>query len=156
MVTEKCDCCEGKGILPDEAGDESGCFNCNGSGTLKFEEQPEDDYQKYRGKCREMSQALCDTDPDLELVRGHFLCSSWGEQPHWWCVRKSTGEIVDPSVRQFPSGRIGIVSKDRYVPYNGFITCEQCGIEVAEAEAYIYGNHTYCTSRCFGIDVGLV
>lgn len=36
-VVENCDCCDGKGILPDIFGDESGCFNCNGTGTLKYD-----------------------------------------------------------------------------------------------------------------------
>ena len=40
----------------------------------------EDLYQKYRGKCKEFSEALCEQDPTLRLVRGHYLDYSWGEQ----------------------------------------------------------------------------
>ena len=35
--------------------------------------EPEiDDYQRYRGKCKEMSEALIAADPSLRLVRGHY------------------------------------------------------------------------------------
>lgn len=37
QVTETCDCCHGKGVLPEVGGGESGCFNCCGSGNLKYE-----------------------------------------------------------------------------------------------------------------------
>jgi hypothetical protein len=36
-VVETCECCQGKGILPDLSGNESGCFNCTGTGTLKYD-----------------------------------------------------------------------------------------------------------------------
>jgi hypothetical protein len=36
-VVETCDCCQGKGILPDIFENESGCFNCSGTGTLKYD-----------------------------------------------------------------------------------------------------------------------
>lgn len=117
----------------------------------------EDDYQKFRGKCHEMSKALCDADPDLELVQGHYNCFYWGLQPHWWCVRKSTDEIIDPTVRQFPSGKIkGAVNNDCYVPFDGWITCEECGKSVQEGDAYIDGHHTFCSGECFGRHVGLI
>ncbi len=31
------------------------------------------DYLKYRGKCKEMSEQLCATDPTLTLVRGYYV-----------------------------------------------------------------------------------
>lgn len=37
LVVETCDCCQGEGILPDIFGNESGCFNCTGTGTLKYD-----------------------------------------------------------------------------------------------------------------------
>ena len=36
LIIEDCDCCNGKGLLPDIEGNESSCFNCNGSGKLKY------------------------------------------------------------------------------------------------------------------------
>lgn len=37
MVVEDCDCCQGAGLLPEVGGGESGCFNCCGSGKLKYD-----------------------------------------------------------------------------------------------------------------------
>jgi hypothetical protein len=36
----------------------------------------ESDYMKYRGKCKEMSEALVKENPKLRLVRGHYYCHS--------------------------------------------------------------------------------
>ncbi len=37
VIKEKCDCCNGKGLLPSFFIDDlSPCMNCNGSGTLKY------------------------------------------------------------------------------------------------------------------------
>lgn len=34
---EKCDCCDGKGLVSGETIDDlSSCFNCNGTGILKY------------------------------------------------------------------------------------------------------------------------
>src|SRR5688572_31601131 len=75
----------------------------------------DDDYAKFRGKCREMSEALCAEDSTLTLMRGHYMCPFWGEQPHWWC-QKADGTVVDPTAAQFPSKGGGV-----YVPFDGFV-----------------------------------
>jgi hypothetical protein len=54
------------------------------------------DYLTHRGKCKEMSEAAVAADPTLTLVRGHYFCTLWGEQAHWWCKRQD-GIIVDPT-----------------------------------------------------------
>ena len=59
----------------------------------------QNDYMKYRGKCREMSEALVAENPELTLVRGFYHCPFWGVQGHWWCKTK-TGEIIDPTKLQ--------------------------------------------------------
>jgi hypothetical protein len=115
-----------------------------------------DYYKMYRGKCLEMSQALVSADKDLTLVRGHYLDDFWGPQPHWWCKRISTGEIVDPTVRQFPTGRSGISQEDRYEMFDGWIECEECGKRVQEENAYLDEHHVFCSSHCFGVHVGLI
>lgn len=110
-----------------------------------------ENYHKYRGKCREMSEALVKEDPTLRLVRGHYACPFWGDQPHWWC-EKEDGTIVDPTAKQFPmEGKAG-----EYIEFNGIITCEECGTQVPEEKAYIDGNHTFCTGNCFAEHVGLI
>lgn len=109
----------------------------------------QDNYTKFRGKCREMSESLVAVDPTLRLVRGHYYCPQWGEQPHWWCV-DTNGKIVDPTALQFPSQGNGV-----YVEFDGHITCEYCGKMTTEDDAYTYGHHVYCSSTCFGRDVGI-
>ena len=105
------------------------------------------DYQKYRGKCREMSEALAAKNPGLRLVRGHYHCPTWGPQQHWWCEDKN-GAIYDPTADQFPSKGGG-----RYEEFGGNIVCEVCGEEKPEAEAYINGRHVYCSRACYYTDV---
>lgn len=111
--------------------------------------EPEYDYS-LRGKCKELSEKLVAANPDLTLVRGHYLCPFWGEQPHWWTV-DSNGVIHDPTKDQFPSK-----GKGHYEPFNGMCTCAECGKEVPEAEATIGGNghYAFCSNECYGHFVG--
>lgn len=111
-----------------------------------------DNYRKYRGKCKEMSEALVAENPELRLVRGHYFCPLWGtEEPHWWCVDKD-GKIHDPTKLQFPSAGHGM-----YEEFNGMCTCSNCGNEVPEAEAVIggNGNHAFCNHTCYGRYIGV-
>lgn len=110
-----------------------------------------DDYDKYRGKCKEMAEEAVKNDPTLTLVRGFYYDPCWGTQPHWWTVRKD-GTIYDPTALQFPSK-----GKGEYEPFNGMVNCAECGKEVAETEARIGGNghYAFCSSRCEMIFVGL-
>ena len=106
-------------------------------------------YQKYRGKCKEFSEALCEQDPTLKLVRGHYIDWYWGEQAHWWC-EKPDGTIIDPTKDQFPSKGNG-----EYIPFNGMVSCEQCGKVVHEDDAYIDGHHAMCSYKCYGRLIGM-
>lgn len=115
----------------------------------RTDEQITSDYQKYRGKCRELCEEAIKEDPSLKLVRGYYICPLWGSQPHWWCI-KSDGTIVDPSVKQFPTAGIGA----DYIEFDGSIECEHCGKSVQEEDAYTYEHHAYCSYSCFGHDVG--
>jgi hypothetical protein len=109
----------------------------------------ETDYKLYRGKCREMAEALVKQNPEFRLVRGFYHCPLWGKQSHWWTV-KPDGMIVDPSVAQFPSYGAG-----EYEEFNGIVRCEECGKELPEESAYIDNNHTFCDGKCYGRYVGL-
>lgn len=108
----------------------------------------ESDYLKFRGKCKEMSEALILADPTLTLVRGHYYCYQWGEQPHWWCKDRD-GKVIDPTKDQFPSKGRG-----DYVEFDGFFHCEYCDKTVHEDEAYFVEHHVYCDSPCYARDVG--
>lgn len=108
------------------------------------------DYINYRGKCKQMSEALVAEDPTLTLVRGHYFCPFWNrDEPHWWCV-KPDGTIVDPTAKQFASKGGGI-----YTPFSGQIECAECGTEVPEEEARFESNYAFCSTRCFIRFVGL-
>ena len=108
------------------------------------------DYEKYRGKCKEMCEELVIKDPSLRLVRGHYFCPVWNtEEAHWWCV-DIDGNIVDPTAKQFGSKGLGT-----YTEFDGNITCEECGKVVKEEEAIIMGNYAVCSNECAMSLVGL-
>jgi hypothetical protein len=110
----------------------------------------ESDYLKYRGKCREFSEAAVRTDPSLTLVRGWYHCPSWGRQSHWWCKTPS-GRIVDPTKDQFPSRGFG-----EYVEFEGIVTCSECGKEILEQDADYESNYCFCSYKCHGRFVGVL
>ena len=107
------------------------------------------DYLNYRGKCKELAEQAVIADSTMRLVRGWYWCPLWGKQAHWWCV-KPDGTIVDPSVKQFPTGGAGAT----YEEYDGTIECEYCKKVVNENDAYAYAQHRYCSDICFGRDIG--
>lgn len=103
-----------------------------------------------RGKCKELSEEAVKKDPTLTLVRGWYDCPIWGEQSHWWTVRKD-GTIFDPTRKQFPSGGIA----QFYRPFTGFLYCAECGKEIPEEEADIDGNYAFCSDMCHGRFIGV-
>lgn len=108
-------------------------------------------YEKYRGKCKEMSEALIADDHTLRLVRGYYYEPQWNrEEPHWWCV-KPCGEIVDPSKKQFPSGGVS----EWYTEFDGSVVCEQCGVSGKEADFIPISNYICCSNACCLRLVGL-
>lgn len=108
-------------------------------------------YLKYRGRCKEMSEALVAKDPSLTLVRGYYHCLVWGRQPHWW-AKNHKGEVVDPTKLQFPSSGRGF-----YEEFNGCVECENCGKEIKEEEAETFGSRfALCSYKCYGQLVGVV
>jgi hypothetical protein len=107
------------------------------------------DYEKYRGKCKEMSEQLVVQDPTLTLVRGWYYDPAWGQQAHWWCVSPN-GEVVDPTKNQFPSKGGGV-----YEPFDGMCECEECGKQIKEDGAIFMGRFPVCSTRCAMSLVGL-
>lgn len=107
-------------------------------------------YAKYRGKCKEMSEAAVLADPSLTLVRGHYYCPIWNKgEPHWW-TKKKDGTIHDPTAKQFPSNGHGM-----YIEFNGTTICEECGKTISEDEIVPMGNYAVCSTRCAMRLVGL-
>lgn len=107
------------------------------------------DYEKYRGKCKEMSEELVRKNPTLALVRGHYHCPIWGEQAHWW-TKAVDGTIHDPTKDQFPSRGIG-----EYVEFDGNLSCSNCGKSMREEDADIEGRYAFCSYECHGHFVGV-
>jgi hypothetical protein len=107
------------------------------------------DYLLYRGKCKEMCEALVASDPSLTLVRGHYYDFLWGEQPHWW-VKKIDGTIIDPTAKQFPSKGNG-----EYVEFDGWVECSNCGKRMREEEGEYESNYVFCSYTCHGRFVGV-
>src|SRR6185436_18519915 len=108
------------------------------------------DYTKYRGKCKEFSEAAIAADPSLTLVRGHYHCPFWGEQAHWW-TKRMDGTIFDPTKDQFPSKGHG-----EYVEFDGTIPCSNCGKVMKEEDADIDGRYAFCSYQCHGQFVGVL
>jgi hypothetical protein len=110
----------------------------------------QNDYQEFRGKCREMSEAAVRADPSLRLVRGHYVCPFWGQQAHWW-AEKPDGTVVDPTARQFPSKGSG-----DYVEFDGCVACAECGKKMHEREVkYAEGRYAWCSYECQGRFIGV-
>lgn len=116
-------------------------LNTNMKG-VKMDEQ-ENNYLKYRGKCKEFCEQAIKDDPTLILVRGHYFCPIWNKNdPHWWTVRKN-GEIYDPTRLQFPSKGFG-----EYTPFSGLVECANCGKEVLEEDAKFESKYAFCSTKC--------
>lgn len=126
------------------------CLEIAEPGTFSREEIA-DAYRKYRGRCKELCDSACRSDPTLTLVRGHYFCPIWNsDEPHWWTVRRD-GTIYDPSRAQFPSRGLGV-----YTPFDGMVSCAECGVEISEDEARHESNFSFCSGRCFGRFVGVI
>jgi hypothetical protein len=111
---------------------------------------PEEGYRTFRGKCKEMCDALVEKDPTLKLVRGHYYEPLWGTaEQHWWCIDKD-GKIIDPTVEQFPSRGMGT-----YEPFDGWVNCATCGRELREEEAVMASRYPVCNDRCYARLVGV-
>jgi hypothetical protein len=94
------------------------------------------------GLCGAVTQAMAKAFPELRRVRGHVVDVSEDDgrrYPHWWLVT-ATGEIVDPTVRQFD----GMVAM-----YESWIEgapeptgkCHDCG-------GYVYTGGMFCSEAC--------
>jgi hypothetical protein len=112
-------------------------------------------YAELRGKCKELSEALCAADPSLRLVRGHIFVPHWPSeslQPHWWCERPD-GTVVDPSWRQFPFDREP--GRALYAEFDGQVSCDECGKEGSELDFICESRYCFCSGRCYGRFVGV-
>lgn len=91
-----------------------------------------------RGKCYEYSVLAVRVNSKLTLVRGTYHCPIWGPQQHWW-TKYPDGRIYDPTRAQFPS-----LGSGDYEEFNGMVSCEVCGNEMKEEDAYFIGRYPVC------------
>jgi hypothetical protein len=110
----------------------------------------ESNYSKYRGTCKAASELAVAADSSLTLVRGHYICPFWGPQPHWWTTGPD-GSVYDPTKLQFPSEGAG-----EYVPFDGTVTCSECGRKLMEGDASFASNYCFCSGTCYGKFVGVL
>lgn len=104
----------------------------------------------YRGKCKEMSEALAKEDPTLTVVRGFYYEPHWGrEEEHWWC-KKEDGTIVDPTRLQYPSGGIA----EFYRKFDGTFECSECGENKPAEQMMHQSRYHFCSHKCYGAFVG--
>jgi hypothetical protein len=88
------------------------------------------------GMCGVLTAQMVEKFPELERVRGHYVCGDGRQYPHWWCVT-ADGVVVDPTVTQF--GFAG-----EYVQHVGpepTGKCINCG-------GYCFNGDDVCSCRC--------
>ena len=93
------------------------------------------------GECREITTQMLEYFPELQQVRGHYMCPIWGRRGHWWLVTPN-GEIVDPTAKQFPSGGLGEYLEwiDGTEEPTG--KCANCG-------EFTFKGENFCNDACF-------
>lgn len=106
------------------------------------------DYQQWiaahmpvdpRGQCVEMTKRMAAAFPELQRVRGHYVCPLDGRRSHWWLVTPN-GEVIDPTAEQFSSG--GALGD--YEPYEGPEPTGQC----LNCGELLFGSESFCNAKC--------
>lgn len=91
-----------------------------------------------QGACVGMTLSMKRDFPELTRVRGHFVDGVGKRYTHWWLV-DPRGNIVDPTVTQFPYHTLGT-----YEPHEGpepTGKCLNCG-------GYVYDGSNFCSVAC--------
>ena len=113
----------------------------------------DNNYLKYRGKCKELAEKECAKNNELTLVKGWYYCPHTGrDEQHWWCKDKND-VIIDPSRLQFLSEGLGA-----YKEYKGTFPCSNCEKEISEENIkreLCHGRYVFCEGACYAKFVGL-
>lgn len=92
--------------------------------------------QEATSKCKEYTESMKSAFPELTMKAGFYYDPLWEERQHWWLVDEQ-GEIIDPTVIQFPVQ--GFVDKANYTPLEQedrpIGKCLECG-ELIFPEGY--------------------
>lgn len=97
------------------------------------------------GKCAEVTEAMQEVFPELNRVRGHYICplcvfSSTPIFPHWWLVAPD-GQVIDPTAAQFPSKGSGVYEPHDESEPEPTGKCHECG-------NYCYDGNFFCCENC--------
>lgn len=95
---------------------------------------------KPYGMCDEFTRLMVVAFPELQRVRGHYMCPVWGMRAHWWLI-DDDGCLVDPTAEQFPSLGTGtyIAWEESQAEPTG--VCPNCS-------GYCFNNDTCCSDKC--------
>lgn len=88
------------------------------------------------GRCSEATLAMVKLFPELRRACGFYHCA-WGPRQHWWCV-DAQGNIIDPTVTQFPPGEYQELGENDPKPKG---KCMNCG-------DYCYDDPVACSPEC--------
>lgn len=99
------------------------------------------------GQCKQAAEEMAKAFPELAITKGHAYCPSpWNRRDHWW-LKTATGEIVDPTAKQFPL----IFEYEEYFPgmHIRLGKCMECGAEIMGPESLegVYST-TFCSEAC--------
>jgi hypothetical protein len=94
--------------------------------------------------CAEMTLDICEEFPSLTRVRGHYICDIWGKWTHWWVIDEN-GEIIDPTVDQFPSKGLGTYIPNVEGTAEPVGKCINCGEYIFEAKSK---SLSFCSKNC--------
>ncbi len=104
-------------------------------------------YESAYGRCAEAVKKMSKEFPELKIVRGHVMCL-WGKRAHWW-LTDAEGNIIDPTVTQFP----GTINYDEWKPGDQIRVgkCMNCGDEIWKSVSTIevrYITESVCSKTC--------
>lgn len=92
------------------------------------------------GTCAEITDKMNKEFPELRRVRGHYFCTVLGNREHWWLVDEC-GEIIDPTVGQFPSLGSGVYREWKEGDKEPTGKCINCG-------EYTFDSEQICSEIC--------
>lgn len=92
------------------------------------------------GRCKELTDAMKTSFPELRQVRGHYDCMVWGRRGHWWLLDEQGG-IVDPSAEQFPTRGAGEYIEWQEGTKEPSGKCVVCG-------GYCWDGNYFCSEKC--------
>lgn len=98
-----------------------------------------------QGKCQEYVEKMKKDFPELTVRAGFYYDAIWGARQHWW-LETGDGEIIDPTVIQFPGGAGAEPGNYQFIPEEErpIGLCANCGELVYSGAP----SEMLCSERC--------